>query len=525
MKTIQELREQRTSVLDQLDDIVRTSQEAGTWTDEDRARYDALTAEDDSLLVAIRTAEVDEADNGRVSAHEARRSAFSVPNINVRGGSAVGADVTRSLDSLLWATNDSVAAGSYDKTGQFRQHSVARNQVEQVVVRNADGGAEYAPRLAEFQPEHRAVIRSFQDTVANMALFGMLIDKDAKSSARGFEAARSHKAFANRWRDICRALDVDTSGEGADWVPTGIGASMHEKVRAAGKVAALFARIDLPTNPWKWPIEGSDATAYRVGEPTGDTATKVTVSTPGTAAATFDAEIVGGRILFSRSLDADSALAILPFTTRKLVQAFVDAEETAIINGDSDGTHQDSDIGSSTTAAQTLWDGLRKRALANASTATTTSTAANLGAIRALMGKWGVNPSSLAFIVGVSAYHDLILDSNVLTVDKLGPNATILNGQLASVYGIPLIVSEHVRENVNASGVYDGITTTKTYNLCVNRDEWVMGQRMALDVEVDDSIYRETFQRVAVGFMREDFQNVGDASSNDDTAIGYNVTP
>jgi hypothetical protein len=28
-----------------------------------------------------------------------------------------------------------------------------------------------------------------------------------------------------------------------------------------------------------------------------------------------------------------------------------------------------------------------------------------------------------------------------------------------------------------------------------------------------------------VGFMREDFQNIGDASGNDDTAIGYNVTP
>ena len=96
---------------------------------------------------------------------------------------------------------------------------------------------------------------------------------------------------------------------------------------------------------------------------------------------------------------------------------------------------------------------------------------------------------------------------------------------IGSLYGVPVIVSEFVRENLNASGVQDGITTTKSYNLCVNRNEWVMGQRMALDVEVDDSIYRETYQRVVVGFMREDFQNVGEASSNDDTAIGYNLTP
>jgi len=48
---------------------------------------------------------------------------------------------------------------------------------------------------------------------------------------------------------------------------------------------------------------------------------------------------------------------------------------------------------------------------------------------------------------------------------------------------------------------------------------------MALDVEVDDSIYRETYQRVVVGFMREDFQSLADSATNEDTAIAYNVTP
>jgi len=42
---------------------------------------------------------------------------------------------------------------------------------------------------------------------------------------------------------------------------------------------------------------------------------------------------------------------------------------------------------------------------------------------------------------------------------------------------------------------------------------------------VDDSIYRETFQRVLVGFMREDFQSITDTAANEDTSIGYNVTP
>lgn len=523
--TTQELETQRASQLDIIDDILRTAKEQErALTDDERTRHDAAVSEIDKLDGDISRAKLADADQDRFTAAEVRRSRYSVPNVNLGTSDALRG--SHNLDALLWATAESVPAGSLDRTGQFRQHSIARNNVEQIVVRNDDGAAVKAPRLTAFLPEHREIVRQFQATVAEMALFGLLLDGRAKKSSEGFEVARSHKAFKKQWQDICRALDVDTSGEGGTWVPTGIGATLHEKVRAAGKVAALFARIDLPTNPWKWPIEGSDATAYRVAEPTGDTADKVAASTPGTVAATFDAEIFGGRTLFSRSLEADSALAILPFVQRKLVRAFVDGEEMGVLDGDSDGTHQDTDVDAlGATDVRSAWDGLRKKAIAQTVATATTTTAANLGLIRGAMGKWGVNPADLAFIVGVSAYHDLLGDSNLLTVDKMGPNATILNGQIGSVHGVPVIVSEHVRENLNASGVHDAITETKTYNLCVNRGEWAMGQRMALDVEVDDSIYRESFQRVMVGFMREDFQHIGDAATNDDTAIAYNVTP
>lgn len=526
MRTLTELRDDRAAGLDAIDDILRTAKaDERPLTDAERGDVDyleALIEGDGGLDDAIRAAVTDAEDIAR-SERQASRRELPAPAVNLNRG-APGSDVTRNLDALLWSTDESVRGGSYDRTGVFHENASV-NSVEQIIVRS-DNDAMPAPRMSEYRPDDRQAIRAFQSTVADMALFGMLLDKDAKSSRQGFEVARSHRAFDDRWQHICRALDVDTSGEGADWVPTGIGASLHEKVRASGKVASLFSRIDLPTNPWKWPLEGADATAYRVAEPTGDSATKVTASTPGTAAATFDAETMGGRVLFSRSLDADSALAILPYLRAKLVQAFVDAEEKAILDGDSDGTHQDSDtqaVGS--THFSSAWDGLRKKAIAQTVVTATTTTAANLALLRGGMAKWGVNPANLAFIIGVSAYTDLLADANLLTVDKFGPNATIVNGQVGSVHGVPVIVSEHVRENLNASGVHDGITETKTYNLCVNRGEWAMGQRMAMDVEVDDSIYRETFQRVMVGFMREDFQSIADAATNDDTAIAYNVTP
>lgn len=536
--TKQELIDARALKLNAIDDIIKTAKEAKrSLTDDERVQHDALVDEIEGpantdgirsggLDGEIARATAEQGDTDRFDGQEIRRARYAVPNINVNGNNTVGADVTRNLDQLLWATDETVQAGTISAQGVFRP-SAAHNQVEQVVIRSKDGNGDglLAPRINEFRGDDRAVIRNFQQTVADMCLFGLMVDKKASSSADGFEVARSHRLFKDRWQHVMRALDTDTSAEGTEWVPTGIGASLHEKVRAAGKIAALFPRIDIPTNPWKWPLEGADATAYRVAEPTADTATKVAASTPGTGAATFDAEIMGGRILLSKSLEADSALAILPFASMKLVKAHVDGEEKAILDGDSDGTHQDADVQAiGATDMRTAWDGLRKRGLAQTVATATTITVANLGIVRKAMGKWGVNPADLAFIIGVSNYHTLIADTAVLTVDKMGPLATILNGQIASVHGVPVIVSEHVREVLNASGVEDGITQTKTFMICVNRNEWAMGARTPLDIEVDDSIYRETYQRVVLGFQREDFQNLG-ASTDENTAIAFNVTP
>jgi len=526
-KTLDDLKAEQGQLIARMADIIDTAKQAQrSLTVEERAEYDDADAKIGEVQRAITEAAETAGDAARAARLDAVRS-FHVPNVNRIDREDSLRASGRNLDEILWATNEDVAAGSFDRTGAFRSFSNARNSVEQVVVRNDDGEGVLAPRIDDFLPHHHRSIRSFQQLVADMSMFGLLIDRSARTGAEGFQAARSHRAFKDRWQHALRAMDTDTSAEGTEWIPTGIGASLHERVRASGKVAALFPRINLPTNPWKWPLEGADATAYRVAEPTSDTATKVTVSTPGTGAATFDAEIFGGRVLFSKSLEADSALAILPFVQTKLIRAFVDAEEKAILDGDTDGTHQDSDVGSSTTDARTAWDGLRKRGLANsAASAGSALTVALLAARRADMDQYGINPMDMAFIIPMSSYYALLSDTNVLTVDKFGPQATILNGQLASVYGVPIIVSEHIRSDLNASGVYDGITTTKTAAYAVSRTEWVMGQRSPLALEVDDSIYRETYQRVVVGFMREDFANVNArGSSEDDTGLIYNVTP
>jgi HK97 family phage major capsid protein len=524
LTSVTELEDERGRVLSEIDDLLATAKADGgrALSDEELGKHDQLVARSEELQGKIAEATRDKRTRDAETAQDERLRLASI-RTNTIGTPAPGAE--RSLNELLWATYEEVPAGSIDRMGVFRPNpNGVKAYIDAVPTVNQDGRFVLAPRMEEFIPEHRTAVRAFQRAVADMVMFGFMVDRKAKTTPDAFQAALGEKRMRERWDRVMRAMDVDTTAEGKEFVPTGLGAEMHEKVRASGKVAPLFGVIQLPTNPWEMPIEGADATAFLVAEPTSDTATKVTASTPGTKKTAFDAEIFGARVLFSRSLDADSAIAILAYTEGKIVRAFVDAEEKAILDGDADGTHQDSDVVAATDARQ-AWDGLRKRALANANVdmANVAITLAKLRDTREAMVKWGLNPADLVIIVGVKGYYQLLDLSEVTTLDKFGPQATILNGQLGAIDGVPLIVSEFVREDLAAAGTHDGVTVNRTYALLVNRGEWALGQRMALDIEVDDSIYRESFQRVVVGFMREDFQNVGDAAANDDTAILRNI--
>ena len=347
-------------------------------------------------------------------------------------------------------------------------------------------------------------------------LASKLLRRDPRSLKMWSEFAREASALR-------KAMDTATSEEGLEWIPTGFSSELVRKVKLALKVAALSGRIAMPTNPFKLPIDGADAVAYLTAESTSDTATKITASTPGTNNVTFDAVKLACRVLVSTELEEDSVVAILPLLRDKIVQALAEAQENATINGDTAGTHMDSDVTASSDVRK-AWDGYRKLALSAAKIDCSTFNITNLRAIRTALGKYGVNPCNLAWIAGISVFNKMLGLDEVMTVDKYGPNATILTGELAKLDGIPLIVSEFVREDLNASGVYDGTTTDKTILPLVYRPGFLYGDRRNITLKVSQELYMETDQDVAIATQRLDFQPVQDAASEPIVGLGYNIS-
>jgi hypothetical protein len=141
------------------------------------------------------------------------------------------------------------------------------------------------------------------------------------------------------------------------------------------------------------------------------------------------------------------------------------------------------------------------------------------------MGRFGVNSSDCAWICGISGFIQLLGLTEVLTMDKFGPAATIKNGQLANLDGSPIIISEFVRQDLNATGVYDGSTTTKTHIMYVNTRAFYTAEKPSgLMVETDRDI--ETQQNIAVASRRVAFTQVMTPVGTGEETIGngYNLT-
>jgi len=331
-----------------------------------------------------------------------------------------------------------------------------------------------------------------------------------------------------RQSELAKSM-YEGAGYGNDWIPTGFSADLVNRVYLELKVASLFPRIPMPNDPYKFPVKSTGATVYKLGESQTEheSATKIVATNVGTTNVTLASHKIGCRVNFSEELNEDSIIPILPMLKEDIAISMAQGIENCLINGDNSLTPQDSDIIAGSTDVRTCWTGLRKAVNAGAKVSIATFNAENFRAIRKAMGKYGVNPNNLAIVCGISGYIQLLglKDSAnnplVTTLEKYGPNATIVTGELAKIDGMPVIVSEFVRQDLNASGVYDGTTKTTTVILLVYRNGWIIGDRRAFTLKTWEDI--ETDQTILVATQRLDFERRL-VSTENFTGLGYALT-
>jgi HK97 family phage major capsid protein len=283
-----------------------------------------------------------------------------------------------------------------------------------------------------------------------------------------------------------KAITTSGSGTGAELMNFSLSSVILQRLYLESQVAQLFGsvEIDMPTNPYTYPL-ATTRPVFKSG--VGENAAPAG-SQPGTGSLVLNAQKLTGLVDYSYEADEDSIIAILPMVTSQLAAGAAESYEDAIINGDTAGTQ---DSGGAAGDPLRLFDGIRKLTLAQTalkvSLATGGISAANIGAMRKLLGKWGMNPKNLALIVSPNGYNDAVLLPETLTAEKIGGAgaARINTGLAPSIFGIDIIPSAKMRDDLNASGVFDNTTTTKSSILLVYKPAWIAGRRRGLLVEQD----------------------------------------
>jgi HK97 family phage prohead protease len=204
--------------------------------------------------------------------------------------------------------------------------------------------------------------------------------------------------------------------------------------------------------------------------------------------------------------EEDAILPILPLIRESIIRSHARAMENALLLGN----NADGAFGTSGASFDGIWhlaeadSDLTQSVTAFASD---TVTAAELLALRKNMGKYGINPSEVVYIVSSTVYYNLLEDAEFQDVNLVGDMATKLNGEIGSVFGSKVLVSdEFPTAAVNmpaAVAVYPknyvmprlrGVTIESDYEVANQRRVLVASQRIGFTDMIDGATSKWAYQ-------------------------------
>lgn len=308
-------------------------------------------------------------------------------------------------------------------------------------------------------------------------------------------AIRRHLARGPAW---VRQSFADNSGEGAELIPDITLPELARKLEHARSVASLFETMMLPNNgATTSPFLVAGLQPFIVGQPSAGDHDPAMIGRSAPSLSTISAapKTWGVTLPANRDATEDSIIEYAPMALMMLAEGIRDGKEDAWINADLNG----GDTGLANWNPRSRWQtlgaandhrksfiGLRHHSI-DVSSHGSIATESAVGLIAELPSL--DSPHFLGDIVYITSPEwyvlKLLTDTNLLTVDKIGALATLLTGQVGAIGGHPVVVSEFVDKQYNASGIYDDTTKTKTGVLIVNRRRWANGIRRGPRVEVE----------------------------------------
>jgi HK97 family phage major capsid protein len=270
------------------------------------------------------------------------------------------------------------------------------------------------------------------------------------------------------------------------------------------------ANMIIPILPDSGYAEFTANQAASGSSPHGNLAQRGDAYNPGSAGGIDMAEKTLSTVkLISKSFignetEEDAIMPILPLIRESMLRSHARAIENAILAGNNsangvfssgsfDGliqlAAQDNSSGSHSTASGTAF-------------ASESLTASNLLDMRKKMGKYGINPSEVLYIVNQQEYYNLLSDAEFQDANLVGDMATKLSGEIGQVFGSRILLVDE----------FASPAVSKVHAVAVYPRNYVMPRLRGVTVESDYDV--ENQRRVLVASQRLGFTDLIDGATS-----------
>ena len=273
-----------------------------------------------------------------------------------------------------------------------------------------------------------------------------------------------------------------------------VSTNMEAEVRRRLVVAPLIRAVNMKTNVMTMPLNPEAGLASWVvnsdfgGANSSGGSTATTGQTPGRGSPhqlkeiTLNAYKVATKEYLNYEEEEDSLLVIMPIVRDAMIRRLARTVDRAYLLGVGSGT--DPVAGLASYANGTNFTS------ANGAAASTVATIANLRSLRKNLGAWGLDPAEVVYVVSTEIYYDLLDDTTFQTMNQVGPQATLLTGQVGQIGNSPVLVSaEFASKGTGATGA-----------IAFAPGNFMAGNQRGLRMDTQELV--ETQRRVLVASLR-----------------------
>lgn len=341
---------------------------------------------------------------------------------------------------------------------------------------------------------------------------------------------------------VYAAMDTAESGFGAEIVGNQYVGELWAGARRSSRVFGLIEQFDMTDATAFLPVEAGLPEMLFVPESTANNSSNYATSKSGSQRVQVDAKKFVIHQMWSGEMEEDSIIPYIPFLRRQQAISLAHYSDSLVLNGDttnaSTGNINLDDADPADTKHYLAFDGIRHAGLVdNTGNAKSVAGAVTLGELSAQRGRmldstylhdWGhpVDPNDLVRVADPDTADAISQLDEVVTVDKYGPQATVLTGEQGKILNSPLIASIAMSKTEADGKVSNtGGNNTKGQVAAFNRRGYVAGIRRRLKVETERlpaSDQTRIVLSTRMGFGR--FSPTGAASGIESADVLYNIS-